>query len=246
MSKLQPKSMSNNTLIQFSDIGYSAGKKNIVTDISFAIEKEQIVTVIGPNGSGKSTIAKLLLQIIHQTTGTIQRSKGIRIGYVPQHFALESNIPLLVKDFLRLYVKSNTNDIQELSQRMGCETLQNKMLYQVSGGEMQRVLLTRALLAKPQLLVLDEPTQGLDVQSEHDYYNLLNSIKTQLHCSVLLISHDLHLVMASTDIVICLNGHICCQGAPVDIQKNQSFLSLFGKKTHLTLAGYHHDHSHVH
>lgn len=215
-------------------------------DINLSVSRGEIVTLIGPNGSGKSTTVKAILGIIAPDTGSLTKLDKMRIGYVPQKLEINSTMPLTVKRFMRLTQRHSDAAISTALATTGAENLQNRDISALSGGEFQRVLMARAIAVKPDLLVLDEPVQGVDFNAELEIYQLIAQIRDELNCGVLLVSHDLHIVMAETDTVICLNGHVCCSGSPQVVTNSQAFQDLFGTRGSEALAVYrhHHDHSH--
>ena len=237
--------VNNNTLVILKDAGYRQNDKWLVKGVSLAVEKGKIVTLIGPNGSGKSTTAKIALGIFKKIEGEVEKYTN-KIGYVPQKISIDWTLPLRVYDFLTLTENISEVAIDEALSLTGVIHLKNKNLGNLSGGEFQRVLLARAISKKPELLVLDEPVQGVDFTGEIALYELIKKISDQLNCGILLISHDLHTVMSATDHVVCLNGHVCCSGSPIDVAKNNEYKALFGEQASQILTRYEHKHDHVH
>lgn len=211
-------------------------------NIDIAISSGEIVTVIGPNGSGKSTLLRALIGSKKPASGTITRKPGLRIGYVPQRLSIEANMPLTVHRFLSLPRSHSPTKIAAALTRVGVPDCERSQMTQLSGGQFQRVLLARALLGEPEILMLDEPTQGLDQPGIAGFYQLLETVRREMGCAVLLISHDLHVVMSASDRVICLNGHICCEGTPNVVSKAPEYRALFGAGTHGAMALYQHAH----
>jgi len=238
-------SVNNNTLVILKDAGYRQNDKWLVKGVSLEVEKGKIVTLIGPNGSGKSTTAKIALGIFKKIEGEVEKYTN-KIGYVPQKISIDWTLPLRVYDFLTLTENISEVAIDEALSLTGVIHLKNKNLGNLSGGEFQRVLLARAISKKPELLVLDEPVQGVDFTGEIALYELIKKISDQLNCGILLISHDLHTVMSATDHVVCLNGHVCCSGSPIDVAKNNEYKALFGEQASQILTRYEHKHDHVH
>ena len=238
-------SVNNNTLVILKDAGYRQNDKWLVKGVSLEVEKGKIVTLIGPNGSGKSTTAKIALGIFKKIEGEVEKYTN-KIGYVPQKISIDWTLPLRVYDFLTLTENISEVEIDEALSLTGVIHLKNKNLGNLSGGEFQRVLLARAISKKPELLVLDEPVQGVDFTGEIALYELIKKISDQLNCGILLISHDLHTVMSATDHVVCLNGHVCCSGSPIDVAKNNEYKALFGEQASQILTRYEHKHDHVH
>mgnify|MGYP006234087525 CR=1 FL=1 len=238
-------SVNNNTLVILKDAGYRQNDKWLVKGVSLEVEKGKIVTLIGPNGSGKSTTAKIALGIFKKIDGEVEKYTN-KIGYVPQKISIDWTLPLRVYDFLTLTENISEVAIDEALSLTGVIHLKNKNLGNLSGGEFQRVLLARAISKKPELLVLDEPVQGVDFTGEIALYELIKKISDQLNCGILLISHDLHTVMSATDHVVCLNGHVCCSGSPIDVAKNNEYKALFGEQASQILTRYEHKHDHVH
>ena len=234
-----------NILVKLKNAGIKQNDKWLVKGVSLEVEKGKIVTLIGPNGSGKSTTAKIALGIYKEFEGTVEKFTN-KIGYVPQKISIDWTLPLRVADFMVLTDDLDKGDINEALALTGVDHLIDKNLGNLSGGEFQRVLLARAISRKPELLVLDEPVQGVDFTEEIALYQLIKKISEKLNCGILLISHDLHTVMSATDHVVCLNGHVCCSGSPIDVAKNKEYKALFGEQASQTLSIYEHKHDHVH
>tara|TARA_B100000287_G_scaffold372764_1_gene371568 strand:+ start:525 stop:1265 length:741 start_codon:yes stop_codon:yes gene_type:complete len=232
-------------LVKLDNAGVFRENKWLVKGVSLEIYNGDIVTLIGPNGSGKSTTGKIILNILKPTEGkkTINTNK---IAYVPQKIDIDWSIPLRVHDFMNITSSLRKEEIIHQLKLTEVDHLINRSLMNLSGGEFQRVLIARAIAKKPELLILDEPVQGVDFNGEIKMYNLIKNISDQLNCGILLISHDIHFVMSSTDHVICLNGHVCCSGTPYDVAKNPSYIDLFGEHAASTLSLYKHDHNHTH
>ena len=236
---------SDNILVKLNNVGFRQNEKYLVEGVSLQIEKGKIVTLIGPNGSGKSTTAKIALGIYKNIEGTVESFTN-KVGYVPQKIAIDWTLPLRVNDFMLLTDDIKDDVINEALNLTGVMHLKFKNLGNLSGGEFQRVLLARAISKKPELLVLDEPVQGVDYTGEIALYELIKKISDTLNCGILLISHDLHTVMTATDYVVCLNGHVCCCGSPTDVARNNEYKSLFGEQASQILSVYEHKHDHVH
>ena len=235
----------NNPLVKLENAGVYKSSKWLVRGISFEVNQGQIVTLIGPNGSGKTTTAKMILNILNADEGLII-SDTDKMAYVPQKINIDWTMPLRVIDFMKITSSINNTQITEALTLTGVEKLLYNEVHNLSGGEFQRVLIARAVAKNPDLLVLDEPVQGVDFNGEIALYNLIKKISDKLNCGILLISHDMHFVMSATDHVICLNGHICCSGTPSTVVKNPAYIKLFGEHNAETLSYYkhHHDHSH--
>ncbi|MDC0498109.1 metal ABC transporter ATP-binding protein [Alphaproteobacteria bacterium] len=232
-------------LVKLENAGVQRMSKWLVKGISFEISQGQIVTLIGPNGSGKTTTAKMILNIMNADEGQITRNTN-KMAYVPQKINIDWTMPLRVIDFMKITNNLNNNQVIESLTTTGVDKLLYNQIHNLSGGEFQRVLIARAIAKKPDLLVLDEPVQGVDYNGEIALYNLIKKISVNLNCGILLISHDMHFVMSTTDHVVCLNGHICCSGTPSSVVKNPEYIKLFGEHNSETLSYYqhHHDHSH--
>ena len=238
-------SKQNNILVKLNEVGIKQNDKWLVKGVSLVVEKGKIVTLIGPNGSGKSTTAKITLGIYKKIEGQVEKYTN-NVGYVPQKISIDWTLPLRVNDFMLLTESIKDEAVNEALSLTGVMHLKNKNLGNLSGGEFQRVLLARAISRKPDLLVLDEPVQGVDFTGEIALYELIKKISDTLNCGILLISHDLHTVMSATDHVVCLNGHVCCSGSPSDVARNNEYKALFGEQASQTLSIYEHKHDHVH
>ncbi len=231
-------------LIDVSHLNISIEQQIILQDIHLKVHRGEIVTLIGPNGAGKSTLVKAVLGLIAPNSGVVYKRPGLRMGYMPQKLLIEPYMPLSVLRFLELApLKSSLEDIIE---ELGIKRLLSSPMQAISGGEAQRVLLARALLSHPELLVLDEPAQGVDVVGQQELYQLIIRIRDRWRCGILMVSHDLHMVMAGTDSVICLNKHVCCSGLPGTVSQHPEFLKLFGAQEPTGLAMYTHSHNHRH
>ena len=238
-------SSENSTLVKLNNAGFKQNDKWLVEGVSLTVEKGKIVTLIGPNGSGKSTTAKIALGIYKNIEGSVEKYTN-KVGYVPQKISIDWTLPLRVYDFMLLTENIKEEAMDEALTLTGVIHLKNKNLGNLSGGEFQRVLIARAISKKPELLVLDEPVQGVDYTGEIALYELIKRISDTLNCGILLISHDLHTVMTATDHVVCLNGHVCCSGSPMDVAKNNEYKTLFGEQASQILSVYEHKHDHVH
>ncbi len=234
-----------NTLIKAHNLCLNIAGRQILDGVSLEVKPAEIVTLVGPNGSGKSSLLRLLLKLSKADAGSVHHKAGLRTGYMPQKIHIDPVLPLSVQRFLQLAGDMTQHQINQVAEQVEVVPLLNHPVQSISGGEFQRVLLARALLRKPDLLVLDEPAQGVDINGQQQLYQLISSIRDQLGCGVLMVSHDLHLVMAATDQVLCLNTHICCQGHPEDVSQHPEYLKLFGNSLEgLAVYTHHHDHSH--
>ena len=238
-------SLNNNILVKLENTGVMIDNRWLVKDVSLEVKKGKIVTLIGPNGSGKSTTAKIALGIYKNVEGKVEKFTD-KIGYVPQKISIDWTLPLRVSDFMLLTEVLTNDQINNALKLTGVDHLKNNDLRNLSGGEFQRVLIARAIAKKPDLLVLDEPVQGVDFKGELALYELIKEISEKLGCGILLISHDLHVVMSATDHVLCLNGHVCCSGTPQVIVKDSKYKELFGDRASKILSVYEHDHDHTH
>lgn len=233
-------------LIEARNLTVRRGEVPVLDHVDLALQAGEIVCVIGPNGSGKTTLLRALLGLVAAQDGTVARRAGLRIGYMPQRLAIDPTLPITLERFLGLSRDANAAARRQAMQETGIAHLADRPMQGLSGGETQRALLARALLNKPDLLMLDEPAQGVDVNGQVELYELIGRIRRERGCAVLMVSHDLHLVMAATDRVICLNGHICCTGHPEDVSRDPAYLSLFGPRAAQALAVYQHHHDHHH
>ena len=233
-------------LVSLTNAGLNRNDRWLVRGVDLTVHKGEVVTLIGPNGSGKSTSARMALGLEKPSEGTTHKKENLTVGYVPQKLSIDWTLPLTVERFMKLTNSLPSTEIQKALERVGVSHLLKSEVQPLSGGEFQRVMLARAISRKPELLVLDEPVQGVDYAGEIALYDLIGQIRSELDCGILLISHDLHVVMAATDTVVCLNGHVCCQGAPRIVAASDEYRQLFGDKAAQTLAVYEHDHDHVH
>ncbi|QAX82295.1 zinc ABC transporter ATP-binding protein ZnuC [Candidatus Pseudomonas adelgestsugas] len=235
----------SNALIRLQDISVMFARQNVLDNITISVEPGQIVSLIGPNGAGKTTLVRTVLGLIKPDNGNVWRKQKLRIGYMPQKLHIDPTLPLSVLRFLCLMPGVDRISTQAALKEVGAEQVINSPVQNISDGEMQRIFLARALLRKPELLVLDEPMQGIDVAGQAALYSLITKLRDRYECGVLMVSHDLHLVMKTTDMVVCLNHHVCCSGHPKQVSGDQAFIELFGKNAQ-TLAIYHHHHDHDH
>ena len=234
------------TLVDIKGLGVSFANDPVLNHVDLSIAKGEIVTIVGPNGSGKSTLLRAIIGVIHPTSGSVTLKPGLRIGYVPQKLQIDSTLPLTARRFLDLPRAVSAKAKTEALQAAGAELYADRQLSDLSGGQTQRVMLARALLNDPELLILDEATQGLDQQGSAAFYRQIEDVRTRLGCAVLMVSHELHVVMAASDRVICLNGHVCCHGSPEHVASAPEYRALFGTGTQGALALYRHEHDHGH
>ena len=232
-------------LLKVENVGISVNGKSLVRGVSLEVKQGEIVTLIGPNGSGKSTTAKIALGIYKKIDGKVKTYTN-KIGYVPQKISIDWTLPIRVLDFMTLTEELTQDQINSALNMTGVEHLKNKSLSNLSGGEFQRVLIARAISKQPELLVLDEPAQGVDFKGEIALYKLIKEISEKMKCGILLISHDLHVVMSATDFVVCLNGHVCCSGTPHKVVQDNKYRELFGDRASNILSLYEHKHDHTH
>ena len=233
-------------LLALDGIDYSRGGRRLLEHVSLQVNRGEVMTIIGPNGAGKTTLLRVALGLLQAEQGTVTRAVGLTIGYMPQKLHLDPTFPLTVKRFLALACKSDQCQARKLLADVGAEHVYESEMKVLSGGELQRVLLARALVRKPDLLVLDEPVQGVDVHGQVELYQLIATLRDRYDCAVLMVSHDLHLVMAATDQVLCLNRHICCSGTPEAVTSHPAYVELFGPLAVNNLAVYVHDENHQH
>ena len=233
-------------LVSLSNVGVRRNGRWLVRGVDFSVSRGEIVTLIGPNGSGKSTTVKTAIGVMKADEGKVTRASGLKVGYVPQKLAIDWTLPLTVRRLMTLTGPLSASDMNEALDAVGLSHMRDAEVQHLSGGEFQRALMARAIARKPDLLVLDEPVQGVDFSGEIALYDLIKSIRNASGCGILLISHDLHVVMAETDTVICLNGHVCCRGTPEAVSRSPEYVRLFGSRAAQTLAVYSHHHDHTH
>ncbi|WP_110951754.1 zinc ABC transporter ATP-binding protein ZnuC [Pseudomonas bohemica] len=235
----------SDALIRLKDVNVTRAGQSVLENIQLNVTSGEIVTLIGPNGAGKTTLVRAVLGLLRPDSGDVWRKPKLRVGYMPQKLQVDPTLPLSVLRFLRLVPGVNRNTALAALGEVGAGKVIDSPLQGISGGEMQRVLLARALLRKPELLVLDEPVQGVDVAGQAELYALITQLRNRYQCGVLMVSHDLHLVMSTTDQVVCLNRHVCCSGHPEQVGNDPAFVELFGRNAP-SLAIYHHHHDHAH
>ena len=233
-------------LLSAHDASLTIRGRAILDRVNLDVRAGEIVTVIGPNGAGKSTLVRCMLGLQPLTSGKIVRRKDLRVGYVPQRFPLTPNVPLDLRRLLSLTLRPSEAEIDQALAETGIAHLKSSNVADLSGGELQRALLARALLLKPEILVLDEPVQAVDFVGEAKLYELISNIRKHHGCGILMVSHDLHMVMAESDHVVCLNGHVCCEGGPQKVQQDPEFAKLFGPSAARMIAAYTHHHDHDH
>lgn len=233
-------------LVDIRELAVRLGGNMALQDVSLQIEAGEIITIVGPNGSGKSTLLRVIIGALKPTSGKIQKSDNLRIGYVPQRLHIDPTLPMTVGRFLGLPQRAGAAQISRALEQAGVPELTARQMSRLSGGQFQRVLLARALMNQPQLLILDEATQGLDQPGSATFYRQIEEVRQRLGCAVLMVSHDLHVVMSASDRVICLNGHVCCEGEPEHVASAPEYRALFGEGTKGALALYRHHHSHTH
>lgn len=232
-------------LVHGTGINVRHGRRSVLHDVDIQVSRGEIVTLIGPNGSGKTTLVRTLLGLENAESGEVVRTAGITVGYTPQQLTVDRTLPLDVRRFLEMSGETDPEALANILSDVGAGSLLRQEIRLLSGGEMKRVMLARALLREPDLLVLDEPTANVDVHGQIEFYELIRRIRDERQCGILLVSHDLHLVMSATDRVVCLNGHVCCSGLPGDVSTDPAYLELFGDAAS-AVAVYAHDHDHHH
>jgi zinc transport system ATP-binding protein len=238
--------MSGEPLIAAERLSLSYGRHKVLEGVDLAVRRGEIVTVIGPNGAGKTTLLKVALGLIAPDSGRVVRSAPLRLGYMPQRLALPDTLPLTVRRFLAMAGPASAAEFGAVLAEVRAERVLENAMTDLSGGELQRVLLARALLRRPDLLVLDEPVRGVDVVGQAEFYELIARLRGERNLGILMVSHDLHLVMRATDEVLCLNGHVCCHGHPESVSRHPEFVALFGDRVAAALAVYTHHHDHRH
>jgi zinc transport system ATP-binding protein len=237
--------MSRPFLLEARDVSFRAGSHLILEHVSLRLHEEEILTLIGPNGAGKTSLLKILIGLAQPSSGSVWRREGLRVGYMPQKLQIDAALPLTAGRFLQVAERDMTR-VRAVAFEVGVEALLKTPITAVSGGELQRLLLARALLRDPELLLLDEPVQGVDIAGQAELYALIREVRSRHRCAVLMISHDLHVVMASTDTVLCLNRHVCCAGRPEVVSNDPAYLQLFGRQAAEQIAVYTHHHDHAH
>ena len=233
-------------LIEVTDLNVRYGTKIVLQNLNLFLNRGEIVTIVGPNGSGKTTLFKAIIGTAPIISGKVKLKNNLKMGYVPQQLNIDRSLPMTVERFLLLAQRKNQKAFVKAIEIVGAKDLLNSQINNLSGGEMQRVLLARALINEPEVLLLDEATRGLDQSGSAAFYRKIENIRKDLGCSVLMISHDLHVVMGASDRVICLNGHICCEGAPKSVATSPEYKALFGSDVDGTFALYRHSHDHNH
>ncbi len=234
------------TLLTVTDIGVRFGNHQVLDHVNLILTRGEIVTIVGPNGSGKSTLLRVLVGAIEPDSGRVERAEGLRIGYVPQKLHVDQTMPITVRRFLDLPKRVGKEAADTALQAAGVAHVAATQMSDLSGGQFQRVLLARAILSEPDVLMLDEATQGLDQPGSAQFYQQIDAVRKTMGCAVLMVSHELHVVMSASDRVICLNGHVCCEGTPEVVSAAPAYRELFGSGTGGALALYRHDHDHRH
>ena len=234
------------SLVSLKGVSVRLNGAGVLSGVDLSLERGEIVTIVGPNGSGKSTLLRTIIGAVTPDAGTVSRAEGLRIGYVPQKLHIDPTLPLTVERLLRLPRPDADIAVETALEDAGAGGLGQRQMSTLSGGQFQRVLLARALLADPDILILDEATQGLDQPGSAAFYQRIEALRQERGCAVLMVSHELHVVMAASDRVVCLNGHVCCQGAPEQVATAPEYRALFGTGTHGALALYRHEHDHHH
>ena len=233
-------------LLSLTGVQVDIAGNRVLSNIGLTIKRGEIITILGPNGAGKTTLLRVIIGALRPTSGTVTFMPGIKFGYVPQKLHLDTNIPMSVERFLSLPCRHSKSEITKVLHTVGVPGTNDRLITELSGGQFQRTMLARALLGNPDLLLLDEAMRGLDQQGISAFYRLIEELRAKLHCAVLMISHQLHVVMRASDRVICVNGHICCQGSPQAVSSAPEYQNLFGEHDQKTLALYSHIHDHNH
>ena len=234
------------SLVQVEDLSVRYGARTVLSRVSLRVDQGEIVTIVGPNGSGKTSLLRAIIGAVKPSQGRVVHGNGVKVGYVPQKLHIDETLPITVSRFLKLPGGVSAADIDQALMQAGVPDLSKAQLSQLSGGQFQRVLLARALIGKPDLLLLDEATQGLDQRGSASFYQQIEEVRQDTGCAILMISHELHVVMSASDRVICLNGHVCCEGTPDVVASAPEYRALFGTGTGGALALYRHDHDHGH
>jgi zinc transport system ATP-binding protein len=234
------------SLIEVDNVTLAYGADPVLRDVNMRVEPGEIITIVGPNGSGKTSLLRAIIGAMPLSNGRIHRKPGLRIGYVPQRLHVDPTLPITVDRFMRLNGSADREMRDAALDRAGASGLGARQMSGLSGGQFQRVLLARALLDAPDILLLDEATQGLDQPGSAAFYRQIEAVRQETGCAVLMVSHELHVVMSASDRVICLNGHVCCEGAPAVVASAPEYRALFGTGTGGALALYRHEHDHEH
>ena len=234
------------SLIAVENLSLRYGARTVLSDVSLRVERAEIVTIVGPNGSGKTSLLRAIIGAVRPAKGRVTRGGDVKIGYVPQKLHVDPTLPITVARFLKLPGGVRAGEIDQALAQAGIPSLARSQLSQLSGGQFQRVLLARALIGQPDVLLLDEATQGLDRRGSAAFYQQIEEVRRTMGCAVLMISHELHVVMSASDRVICLNGHVCCEGTPAVVASAPEYRALFGSGTGGALALYRHEHDHDH
>ncbi len=238
--------MDTEPLIETRDVCVVRDGRHILDHISLSLMRGEILTMVGLNGSGKTTLVRVLAGLLKPDSGEVRKQPGIRIGYCPQRAHPDATLPISARDFLLLTHAATGMSIAGVLEEVGIGGLASRQIFRLSGGEYQRLLLARAILRKPDVLILDEPMAGVDMAGQSDLYELIPRLRDQYGCGVILVSHDMHVVMVATDRVVCINHHLCCSGQPENVAAHPEFVALFGDRIARTLAVYKHDHDHSH
>lgn len=241
-----PRNNTESPLIKGEKLALTIAGRAVVDNVDITISAKEILTLIGPNGAGKTTLVRILLGLVSPDAGVVSRAPGLTIGYVPQRFQVDASIPLTVERFLKLSGRESKYEMGALLEEVGAGHLNNAQVSTLSGGEFQRVLLAKALMAGPQLLMLDEPVQNVDFAGEAELYQLIENIRDSRGCGILLVSHNLHVVLGASDRVLCLNRHVCCSGVPETVARHPEYERLFGAEAAKAFAIYSHRHDHEH
>lgn len=234
------------SLITVDDLSVRYGANTVLRGVGLTIEPGEIVTIVGPNGSGKTSLLKAIIGATEPASGHVRITPGLRIGYVPQRLHIDPTLPITVARFMRLTDRVDRKTCAQALETAGVPDLLDRQMSRLSGGQFQRVLLARALIHQPDVLLLDEATQGLDQRGSAAFYQQIEAVRAETGCAILMISHELHVVMSASDRVICLNGHVCCEGTPAVVASAPEYRALFGTGTGGALALYRHDHDHDH